>query len=182
MKINFKITNLNSSLPKLDLSKEVAQVDEKLVKLCSLPGSYQELLQSIVASYQQVLESSTDFKPKKLVLANLFHRLSELDHANLGRFLYELKVLMRSSHMLCVISVPPGCEWKDLLQHYSDVYCSVRQIFENKKFEDFQGILKFEKLTSFGCYKQFAIETQEWGIKATQRALEIEMLYETAVD
>jgi hypothetical protein len=84
---------------------------------------------------------------------------------------------------LTLLSIPSGCPQKDLFLKYADVGISLKEIFLNKLFGDFQGTLHIDKCGSFGSYNQIVLDMATWGIKvkAKGQGLEIEQLYETAV-
>ncbi|CAD8137070.1 unnamed protein product [Paramecium pentaurelia] len=181
MQQQFTIKNIDSSIFYLDLSKsETEQAVENHLKLNNYDeiNNLQQFLQIITKQYQKSLKSSTDSTMKKLIIHDFWDKIP-YNQQELNQFLYSLKVLIRSSYLLCIITLP---ERRTDLMQFCDFYITITQLFGNKEFSDFQGMIKFDKIGWSGSLKQVQLDNDKWGIKITQKQLKIEQLYETAIE
>ncbi|KAM3134757.1 hypothetical protein pb186bvf_013082 [Paramecium bursaria] len=170
--VNQKLKNNDSYLIQQDLTKHEKNPDLSLFKTYEWQEDDLNVDAKAKQLYKKSLKSSTDSQLKKLII-------NDVDNLD-SQTLFNLKQLVRSSFIVCIMVVQNKCVQRNTLLAFADFYLTVDQIFGNQLFSDFQGLLNIIKVGHFGSYSQAQIEQEKWGIK-TKRQLVLEMLYETAV-
>ncbi|KAL4454197.1 hypothetical protein ABPG74_012154 [Tetrahymena malaccensis] len=186
MTIKLKEEALSKDIPRLDLSRNVA--DKEKVKNLLLSkdinqfGNLKELLDDVCNSLQNSFASENDTKLKKICITNLFGNFSKIKYTDqeLIKFLYAIKTITRASHMLLVLTIPPTVseKLKSLFYMNFDLVIKLEPLFENTEFLDFNGMLHILKYPQINNYLNFKLDTLTWGLKASsKKRIEIEKLY-----
>lgn len=127
-----------------------------------------------------------DVETRKILIHNLFSEFNNIKYSfsELARFIHSLKVLLRGSFGLLLITFPTTLndQIKNLLLQNSDLSMKIDgilgnlfktneiiQIKGNNYFEDFQGILHFKNLPFFDSLIGSKIEAISWGIKTSSK-------------
>ena len=123
---------------------------------------------------------------RKILIHNLFSEFNNIKYSfsELARFIHSLKVLLRGSFGLLLITFPTTVkdQIKHLLVQNSDLSMKIDGILGNllktneimklkgnNYFEDFQGVLHFTKLPFFDSLIGSKIDAVSWGIKTCSK-------------
>lgn len=154
MSIKLKEEVLSKAIPRLDLSRHISSDDARFSKLITLKNvnsftGLKALLDDLVESVQNSLASENDIQLKRVCITNLFGNFSKMKWTphELAKFVIALRTIVRSSHMLLVLTVPPSLELevKSLLYANFDLVLKLEPFFDNNQFADFNGMLHIMK-------------------------------------
>jgi hypothetical protein len=181
--MNIKLSNLSldERIAFTDLSKEVANPDEHLLRVRQYPNASPcEIYRSIEESYVDSQADDKDASTKKILLTSLPAYLYK--HADFSQFLQALRCLTRSSNVLTLVTVPPIITppTRSRLIKYADYYLQMGSL--GKGYEDFTGSLTVLKEVECGALRSCLRGATVWGLKCGRKELRIENLYEQPLE
>ena len=165
----------------MDISKEVANPDQKLLMLKSYPqGLPIDLYRSIEQAFLESQTSDKDNSLKKLLISSL--PASTYKHRDMHNFMKALRCLARSSHLFTVVTVPPivPSEVRNCLLQHSDDYLKIERV--GSGYDDFSASLTVLKESEVGTIRSHLRGQSIWGIKSSRREIRIEPIYEQPLE
>ncbi|XP_031849119.1 elongator complex protein 4 [Nomia melanderi] len=159
-------------------------------------SAYSKLLQSIQETITKGQYSVSETPAKRQVLRIAIHSLGsrlwftdseENSNQDLLKFLYLLRVLLRYSYTVAVITIPIDClnNSSDVVQrieHLSDVSIGLESFMGSQKetnpiFKDYHGLLHLKKLPALNTIANHVPDSRDLVFKLRRRKFVIEVLH-----